>query len=159
MNDKIMTRIDNVSPVQRTSLHESITPVQVSRLVDRFYERVLADARLGPIFRRHAGPQWNRHLGTMKSFWRSVLLRSGEYKGKPVPVHQRINGIGTGDFERWLALFQDTTAEVFSPAAAPLVNAAAARIATSLWLARNADPFAAPPTWSIAGGEDVDISC
>lgn len=154
-----MTRIDHVAPVQRNSLHESITPAQVSRLVDRFYERVLADARLGPIFRRHAGPRWNRHLETMKSFWRSVLLRSGEYKGKPVPVHQRIDGIETGDFERWLALFQDTTAEVFAPAAAPLVNAAAARIATSLWLARNGDPFTSPPTWSIATGDDVDISC
>ena len=152
-----MTRIEARASVQRDAVHPSITTCQVSQLVERFYERVLASERLGPIFMKHAGANWQRHLDTMKRFWRSVLLRSGEYKGKPVPVHQKINGVRTKDFEEWLALFEMTTAEIFSTDAAPLVNEAAARIATSLWLSRNTNPLVTPPNWRTTVASRAEI--
>lgn len=142
-----MTQFHASSVVVRNPVHPTINEEQIATLVDRFYERIMADGDLGPIFREHAGAHWDRHLDTMKRFWRSVLLRTGEYKGKPVPVHQKIDNVEASDFEQWLFLFKTTTAELFEPEAALLVNAAAARIATSLWLARNSDPFVTPPDW------------
>lgn len=142
-----MTQFENRPHVERQSVHPSITEDQISDLVDGFYEKVALNERLGPIFQRHVHGDWDEHLVKMKSFWRSVLLRTGEYKGKPVPVHQRIDGVQTQDFEEWLSLFYTTTQHIFSEEAAPLVNEAARRIATSLWLARSNDPFASPPVW------------
>ena len=130
------------------SIHTSITEEQISDLVEQFYARVLASERLGPIFSGQTSGPWSEHLSKMKSFWRSVLLRNGEYKGKPVPAHQRLEGVTTDDFEEWLGLFSLTCQQVFSHQAASLVEEAARRIATSLWLARANDPFATPPDWS-----------
>nr|WP_306265340.1 group III truncated hemoglobin [Pararhizobium sp. IMCC3301] len=131
----------------RQPAHESITPEQISLLVDRFYDRVRSDRELSPLFVRHMSRDWPGHLSSMKAFWRSVLLRTGEYKGKPVPAHARMQDVSTENFVRWLELFGATVREVFAPPAQPVVIAAAERIATSLWLAMKADPFSTPPIW------------
>ena len=133
---------------RRTSIHPTITESQISELVDRFYTEIRDHPRLGPIFKTHLDGRWDGHLEKMKSFWRSVLLRSGEYKGKPVPVHQKLEGIETEDFAQWLVLFAQVSRDIFEPDATPLVVQAAENIANSLWLSRENDPFASPPDWS-----------
>ena len=80
--------------LRRLPAHPSITPGQISDLVERFYGRVRNDERLGPIFEARVQGEWGPHLAKMKGFWRSVLLKTGEYKGRPVPVHVRIGGLG-----------------------------------------------------------------
>ena len=134
--------------VHRKSLHPAITAERISRLVDEFYAQVRDNPRLSPIFAAHISGDWGTHLQKMKSFWRSVLLKSGEYKGRPVPVHLKIVEIETADFEEWLRLFCATSQSIFEAEAAELVNEAATRIATSLWLSRSQDPHAAMPAWS-----------
>lgn len=129
-------------------LHPSIGETQVSMLVEQFYQRVHGNELLGPVFATQTTEDWPLHLEKMKTFWRSVLLKTGEYKGKPVPVHQRLEGVSTQHFEEWLRLFAETSHEVFSTEAAQLVNSAARNIATSLWLSRAKDPFATPPVWT-----------
>lgn len=49
----------------------------------------------------------------MHDFWSSVMLASGRYKGNPVAVHQRIDGLKIGLFDRWLDLFGQTCDEMF----------------------------------------------
>ena len=142
---------DTAIPVRagqpREPVHASITPEQISELVERFYGRVQADARLAPIFTRHVPGDWGPHLATMKAFWRSVLLKTGEYDGRPVPVHVKIGGLKEADFRAWLRLFRTTVAEVFEAEAGAHVIDAAERIASSLWLATNGDFTARPPDW------------
>lgn len=142
-----MTTVEARAQIERQSVHPSITAQQISELVERFYTRVMDNERLSPIFAKHAGKHWNQHLDTMKRFWRSVLLRTGEYKGKPVVVHQKLDAIGTDDFAVWLSLFTATSQEIFTTEASALVVQSAERIASSLWLSRNTDPFATPPNW------------
>jgi len=139
------------APVRRFSAHDSITAEQVSLLVDRFYDRVRSDEQLAPLFQQHMSLDWSQHLPRMKAFWRSVLLKTGEYKGKPVPAHTKMLNVDTADFERWLDLFGITVQEVFTPEAQPIVIEAAQRIASSLWLAMKADPFSKPPIWPGSG--------
>ncbi len=133
---------------QHLALHPSISPEDVSLLVEQFYSRVHENDLLGPVFAEQTTEDWNLHLEKMKTFWRSVLLKTGEYKGKPVPVHQKLKGVSTQHFQEWLELFSHTCREVFEQEAAHLVIATARNIATSLWLSRSADPFASPPNWS-----------
>ena len=148
MNDKIMSTLNAKPSIVRESVHPSITTEQVSDLVDTFYQRIQAHENLGPIFETQKTSSWDVHMEKMKTFWRSVLMRTGEYSGKPVPVHQKMSGIGTDEFKEWLALFSMTSREVFEADASVHAEEAARRIATSLWLSRSTDPFRNPPDWS-----------
>ena len=107
----------------------------IRHLVDRFYVKVRADPQLGPIFERAIPGDWGPHLATMHNFWSSVMLTSGRYKGNPVAVHLRLEGIEPQLFERWLALFDETCCELFDDDVARAFRMKAARIAESLKLA------------------------
>ena len=116
----------------REPAHPSIDQDQISAPVDRFYDRVWADPVLGPIFKYHIGEDRNAHLEKMKTFWSSVLLKTGAYKGRPVPAHKKLTEVKTEDFVDWLGHFRTVAREVLSAEAAPIVIDKAERIASSL---------------------------
>lgn len=102
------------------------------RLVALFYERVRADAALGPVF-NGAIHDWPAHLETLTAFWSSVMLTTGRYKGNPMAAHMKHQGrITPALFRRWLDLFGATAAEILPPGHADAIAARAARIAQSL---------------------------
>src|SRR3546814_4692384 len=71
-----------------------------------------------------------------RSFWSSVMLTTGRYKGSPVAEHLKHKArITPAMFDRWLAIWAATTDELMAPAAAAALQAKAARIAESLQLA------------------------
>jgi hemoglobin len=80
----------------------------------------------------------------MRRFWSSVMLASGRYSGNPVAVHRAVRGLERPMFERWLALFEATAAELFPPDIAALFIEKSHRIATSLQLALFHRPGAPP---------------
>ncbi len=90
-----------------------VTREQISQLVDVFYAKVREDERLGQIFNTRLDGTWPEHLDKLKSFWRSVLLTTGEYNGRPVPAHNRIDDMRSEDFATWLSLFDQTADSIF----------------------------------------------
>jgi hemoglobin len=108
-----------------------ITEAMTVRLVHAFYARVRADAVLGPVF-EGAIHDWDSHLAKLCDFWSSVTLMTGRYKGRPVPAHVGLPGIGPAMFARWLGLFRETAREQCPHEAALLYIASAERIAASL---------------------------
>ncbi|MBD8892943.1 group III truncated hemoglobin [Roseibium litorale] len=121
--------------IAREPVHASITEEQISRLVSEFYGRIRLDARLGPIFEEKLAGRWPEHLAKMKTFWQSVLLKTGAYKGKPVPAHMKLNGLQVSDYPDWLQIFRSVAIEVFGGEAGLAVIEVAERIAQSLWFA------------------------
>jgi hemoglobin len=111
----------------------NVTEPMIRSLVDAFYARVRADAVLGPIFNARVA-DWDEHLAKLSDFWSSVVLMSGRYHGRPMPVHAAIPDIAEAHFARWLRLFTATAREVCPPAAATLFIDRANRIAQSLKL-------------------------
>lgn len=104
-------------------------------LMERFYGRVRADAVLGPVFAASVD-DWPEHLNRIASFWSSVMLSSGRYKGQPVRVHLAIaHRITPAMFERWLAIWRECTDAMLPREAAEAMQSRAARIAESLQLA------------------------
>ena len=108
----------------------------IAALVDRFYGRIRADARLGPIFAAQIA-DWSPHLARMNQFWRSILHGSGEFTGNPMQRHLALPGLGQAEFVRWLELFYATLRELaadrgLDPAAAAHVAERARMIADSL---------------------------
>ena len=122
----------------------------LNRVVTAFYARIRRDAELGPIF-NDAIQDWPEHLEKLTDFWSSVMLTSGRYKGNPVAVHTRVQGIDIALFDRWLALFDETCREMFSDELTAAFNEKAARIAESLKLALFYRPDRPWPPRIVAG--------
>ncbi|MEL6372931.1 MAG: group III truncated hemoglobin [Pseudomonadota bacterium] len=131
----------------RAPAHASITEAQIAALVDTFYDQVWSDPRLGPIFSAHIDDR-PAHLATMKRFWSSVLLKTGTYKGRPVPAHIKLAEVQDGDFEIWLGLFREACEKTFAPEPAAVVICTAKTIARSLWLAMFPSPERLQPPWT-----------
>ena len=112
-----------------------IDEAALERLIPDFYARVRADADIGPLFNA-AVNNWADHLERLVAFWSSVMLTTGRYKGSPVAEHLKHKAhITPAMFDRWLAIWADTTNELLAPGAATAMQAKAARIAESLQLA------------------------
>ena len=112
-----------------------VSDVEIARLVERFYAKVRRDPLLGPVFARALGETdvaWATHFAKLSDFWSSVMRRSGRYHGDPFSAHLRLPGIAPPMFDRWLALFEETCAELFDPLVAEAFRIRAARIARSL---------------------------
>jgi hemoglobin len=133
-----------------SNVAERLSEEAIGDLVDQFYAKVRADAELGPVFDR-AISDWGPHLATMRNFWSSVMLTSGRYKGNPVAVHRRVEGIEFDLFDRWLALFEETCRELFDDEVAAVFRIKAERIAESLKLALFYRPDRPWPPRIVAG--------
>lgn len=111
-----------------------ITDEDIARLVPAFYRRVRQDQVLGPIFEQAIG-DWSQHLEKLQSFWSSVMLGSGRYKGQPMVEHIRHEPHMTPEnFSRWLTLWHHTTNDLLGKNAAQAFQEKADRIAESLQL-------------------------
>jgi len=116
----------------RIRAETGIDEAMIDRLVETFYARVRDDALIGPVFAERV-EDWAPHLAQMKLFWSSVALSTGVYQGRPMPKHLPLP-IDATHFDRWLALFDETTREVCPPVAAAHFMERARRIAESLEL-------------------------
>ncbi|MEJ8810849.1 group III truncated hemoglobin [Variovorax ureilyticus] len=124
---------------------ELCTEEEISNLVRAFYARVRQDELLGPIFDAHI-EDWDQHQHKLVDFWSTILRRTGRFTGAPMPKHARLPGLNAELFRRWLALFRETTAAQPNRTMGEQAQAAAERIAQSLWMGYQIgrDPDAAP---------------
>ncbi len=109
------------------------TEQEIATLVHAFYATVRRDAVLGPVFDAHVH-DWDTHLAKMVDFWSSVLRGTARYRGTPMPRHAALPGLSPALFQRWLALFRETTRTLGNEPMRAQADALAQRIAQSLWL-------------------------
>ncbi|HEY4373732.1 MAG TPA: group III truncated hemoglobin [Burkholderiales bacterium] len=121
---------------------ELCNEAEITTMVHAFYGEVRRDAVLGPIFNAHVD-DWDHHLVKLVDFWSSVLCGTGRFSGAPMPKHAALPGLTPELFQRWLALFRETTAALPNRAMGEQAYMVAQRIARSLWygyqLSRNRD--------------------
>ena len=111
-----------------TENKDILTLEDIRQLVDLFYERVRADALLGPIFEERIKDNWARHLDIMYRFWQTVLLGELTYQGSPGAKHITLP-VGEEHFEKWLSIFYTTVDELFTGSKATEAKWRAARMA------------------------------
>ena len=98
-----------------------LTEDMLSSLLDRFYARVREDVLIGPVF-NSAVHEWPDHLARIGTFWSSVMLGTGRYKGNPVGKHFAHAAHLTPErFARWLEIWTVTTDEML-PARIPTLS-------------------------------------
>ena len=122
-------------PVGDGAKFDQVSEDGIRLLVDAFYAKVRADPDLAPIFEHAIPGDWAPHLSTMRDFWSSLMLTSGRYKGNPMTVHRRLDGMAPRLFDRWLDLFGETCGELFEASVADAFRDKAARVAESFKLA------------------------
>jgi hemoglobin len=108
------------------------TRADIERLVDTFYERVRDDDRLGPIFNDVARVDWATHLPRMHAFWEAVLFGAPGFSGNPLAVHRTLGQqtpLTPNEFDRWIALFDQSVDALFSGPNADEAKLRARRIA------------------------------
>ncbi len=66
--------------------HPSIDPASIEKLVATFYGRAREDEVIGPIF-ADAVHDWDHHIAQIAAFWSSVILKTGNYDGRPMAPH------------------------------------------------------------------------
>lgn len=93
----------------------------IDRLVENFYASVRSDPLLAPIFAERIA-DWPPHLTRMKAFWAAILLGESGFAGNPMLKHVAIPIIESAHFDRWLALFDETLADL------PLTDPARAHV-------------------------------
>ena len=120
------------SPVQQPDLDSR---EQIERLVDSFYERLLSDERLAPIFVDIAAIDLAVHLPHIKDYWCKLLLGEKGYQRHTMNIHRQLHGkqrLQPEDFERWLGLFVATVDEGFAGERAERAKQVAAAIAANM---------------------------
>jgi len=118
----------------REPLHASINEALIEKLVRAFYEKIRADAELGPIFAGVITGDWEPHLQKMFAFWSSLTMLTGRYKGQPMVAHMKLKTVEPQHFDQWLSLFRETANEICPPPAAAIFIDKAERVAESLKL-------------------------
>lgn len=117
---------------QRIHAETGIDEAMIAGVVHGFYDRVRADPLLSPVFAaRLADADWPAHLGRMVRFWAAVILMDGGYHGRPMQRHAELP-VDAAHFDRWLALFRETAAELAPARSAAVFVERAERIAESL---------------------------
>jgi hemoglobin len=113
-------------------LPDITTRADVENLVNTFYDKVRDDATIGVIFNEIADVHWDTHLPKMYDFWEGILFGTGNYRGRPMPPHFKLNETYPFQpeyFDAWLALFYATVDELFEGEKATEVKMRAMNIA------------------------------
>jgi hemoglobin len=103
--------------------------------VDRFYERLLSDEQLAPIFVDVAAIDLAVHLPHIKDYWCKLLLGDTRYQRHTMNIHRQLHGkrpLQAEDFQRWLAFFTATVDEHFTGERAARAKQVAASIAANM---------------------------
>jgi hemoglobin len=102
------------------------------RLVRAFYGRAMSDPMIGCLFVDVAKLDLEAHVPVIASFWETILLGGGSYRGGAFRPHAALHArapLRAGHFERWLVLWRTTVDELFAGPRAELAKAHAERVA------------------------------
>jgi len=123
-----------------------IDETRIEQLVRGFYAKIRVHERLGPIFaERIADDDWESHLNRMMDFWSSLMLTTGRYSGRPMPLHLALKSVRPEDFDIWLKLFEETALSMGGESFAAAFMDKARRVATSFKYAMFFDPAEIAP--------------
>jgi hemoglobin len=103
--------------------------------VDRFYEGLLADEQLAPIFVDVAEIDLAVHLPHIKDYWCKLLLGEKGYQRHTMNIHRQLHtkrALHPRDFQRWLDFFVSTVDAHFAGERSDRAKQVAAVIAANM---------------------------
>lgn len=107
--------------------------IEVQLLVRKFYDKVMQDELLEPVFKHVYKYNWEGHLELMDKFWMNILFYTGEFSGNPMQTHKELHHfqrLDASQFTRWLQLFTETIDQLFEGDKAKMAKERAHAIAS-----------------------------
>lgn len=104
-------------------------------LMEKFYEKLLADPSINYIFTEVAKINMLHHLPVLVDFWDMVLFQSDTYRKNAMQLHMELHRqspLTKQHFSTWLTYFTQTVDELFEGEKAFLAKQRAASIATTM---------------------------
>lgn len=108
-----------------------VTRPQIESVVAEFYDLIRRHPGLGPVFAAHV-TDWPAHEAKIARFWANAILHERSYDGNPQRVHVEAGDVRAGQFDVWLALFDNVLTRQLPPATAVAWSALAHRIGRGL---------------------------
>lgn len=102
-------------------------------LMQRFYDKLLADERISYLFTDIARIDLSHHLPVLVDFWDNILFGSDTYRKNAMQTHMDLHArspILPHHFEIWLRYFTETVDELFEGEKAFQAKERATSIAT-----------------------------
>jgi hemoglobin len=116
------------------------SPQQIHRFVAAFYEKLLHDEQLAPIFLDVAAIDLEHHLPLIRSYWEKLLLGKGDYRRHTMSIHRALHAkrpLTAADFQRWLGYFRETVDALCAGPKAQRAKELATHIANNMYTALN----------------------
>ena len=107
----------------------------IACFLQRFYDKLLADPVLAPIFLDVAGIDIRVHLGHIQAYWEKLLLGEDNYQRHTMNIHRALHGkraLTEAEFDRWLAFYTSTVDENFAGPSAEKAKRIASHIASNM---------------------------
>jgi hemoglobin len=104
----------------------------IEDLVKTFYEKLLHDDDMSPLFVDVTGDHLAAHFDILYDFWESVLFFTGQYKRNAMLKHIELHdkyGLTKAHFTTWLSYFNQTVDDLFEGEKADLAKQRAKSIA------------------------------
>lgn len=102
--------------------YTTITEESIEKLMDIFYAKVRADTTgLGDVFHKAIGRKdevWEKHKAKIAKFWKGMMLGIAGYNGQPLKTHLDLPSFERTLFDTWLALFDESLAQIYTKEAA-----------------------------------------
>ncbi|MTI52066.1 MAG: group III truncated hemoglobin [Alcanivorax sp.] len=105
-------------------------------MVDSFYQRVLEDPLLAPVFLEVARIDLDQHLPLIAAYWKKMLLGDPAYDRHMIAKHRAVHDkqpLTGAHHERWLALFTANLRDHFSGPNTDRARLLAARVMDNLY--------------------------
>jgi hemoglobin len=111
------------------------SPEHIRAFITAFYERLLADPRIAPVFLDVAGIDIRRHLPLICAYWEKLLLGADAYRRHTMNIHRAVHArrpLTAVDFEVWLSHFRGALDAGFTGPFASRARGIAERIAHNM---------------------------
>lgn len=93
------------------------TAKNIHLFIDLFYQQVLQDALLAPIFLDVAKINLAQHKQHIYAYWQKLLLKDPSYQRNTMDIHRQLNGkqrLQPQAYKQWLTLFKQAALENFA---------------------------------------------
>ncbi len=115
--------------------YTEITPNNLIDFLTVFYGKIRKHDILGNIFEIHIGTnenEWKEHIIHISTFWSSIILKTRNFQGTPMQVHQSMPELRAEHFPMWLEIFHSTALEKYTENMAQVFIEYSQRIGQSL---------------------------
>lgn len=120
------------------------TRADIDRLMRYFYDKLLDDPVMAPIFEKVIEKGLDHHFVILVDFWDNILFFTGAYKNNAMLKHIELNDwypLMKIHFEKWLNHFFNSVDECFEGEKAMLAKSRAEQIATLMEMKILGDSF------------------